>query len=285
MEVTQDKNRLYVKWAITPETLKGIFGANADQVTESRIVRGEVNHNFGFVTFASEDAAANALASLEQNPQSLTSEPVYVEYAAAASTRRNRTRAPRVQETSEPQESKRTRRPRKKKDFSGVTTPLLFPDLATVQPQNLTTITAQERKFRSSRKAPKDGQKLESLTLTPADMQASDFQIGGNQLKLVSFQVKSSFEEEGADSRVTAKIYDPVSGRSGDIYLRLRPDNTYNYKFFEIRTPIEGEDTDRPTVDSKFVTIESIELDRENGAWTSVEIGYVTPVEPVAAEE
>lgn len=89
--VEQDKKRLYIKWDITGEQLKETFSKYGN-VTESRVVPTGRIRPFAFVAFESEEAAASALAAM--NGQSLTTQPLHIEFASKE-RRERKPRAPK----------------------------------------------------------------------------------------------------------------------------------------------------------------------------------------------
>jgi hypothetical protein len=100
-EVKDSKNRLYLKWEITNDMIKAVFGKHG-KVADARVVRG---HCFGFVSFETEADAAKALAAL--NGKDLASQ-LAVEVASSERTARRRERKPRAAPTErkEKKESK-----------------------------------------------------------------------------------------------------------------------------------------------------------------------------------
>jgi len=89
--VQQDKKRLYVKFDVTSEQLKERFSAFGT-VTDARLVPTGRVHPFAFVSFETEQAAAAALKAMQG--QTLTTQPLTVEYAEIGRPRKPRRNRP-----------------------------------------------------------------------------------------------------------------------------------------------------------------------------------------------
>lgn len=107
-----DKKRLYVSWAVTDQSLIAVAKSASPEskVVEARALSGPARA-FGFVTFATEEEAAAALAAM--NGKTITTEPIQVDFAKAATGEKK----PRPNRRGQPKkEGKSSGAPAKKKE-------------------------------------------------------------------------------------------------------------------------------------------------------------------------
>lgn len=290
---------MYIRWSISEDTLKSKF-TEYGNVTESTVISGTTAYNrIGFVTFETEEAASAALEAAQSGELTLTSDPIELEYATAKKARKPRVRSTPAVASSDGAEAsgegkKRRRKrgkrksatagesadtgaadanaeaepsrrqPRKKVINLDITSPAMFPDLSEVSVVEAESLTAGDRKFRrrtKPRTPAGDAELVASTVIKGEPTPAVDFSLGDFALKLLSVSVKT----DDRDARITCRVYCAEREAAGEIYLRVRPDGTKNYKFFEVGV----KDLDV----ANFATIEGINVDLETGAWSDITFG------------
>jgi len=151
---------------------------------------------------------------------------------------------------------------------------LLTPNpLSTLIDKNaqLTDLKAGPRRFRSNRDVGQ-GKQITQLILKADPLKGPfgcDFKLGEFALKLLSLRVDS----KPGDTRISAKMLHPESGRQRDVYFRSfvgedgQPES--RNRFLELRSKKNEENKEGP-IDSYFVAIDSANLDVTNGLWTKI---------------